>query len=58
MPTESNPVTEEEQQTIVEMYKKGVKLVEISFFRQPFDFYQFFYMALILIGIVGLKRGA
>jgi quaternary ammonium compound-resistance protein SugE len=35
----------------------GVKLAEISFFRQPFNFYQFFYMALILIGIVGLKRG-
>ena len=30
LPTESNTVTEEEQQTIVEMYKKGVKLVEIT----------------------------
>jgi quaternary ammonium compound-resistance protein SugE len=35
----------------------GVKLMEMSFFRQAYDFSQFFYMALILIGIVGLKRG-
>lgn len=36
----------------------GVKLVDISFFKQPYDYYQFFYMALIMVGIVGLKRGA
>jgi quaternary ammonium compound-resistance protein SugE len=35
----------------------GVKLMEMSFFRQPYDLSQFFYMALILVGIVGLKRG-
>ncbi|HEY4060611.1 MAG TPA: SMR family transporter [Puia sp.] len=35
----------------------GVKLAEMSFLKQPYDLYQFFYMALILIGIVGLKRG-
>lgn len=34
----------------------GVKLVELFFFKGNFDFFQFFYMALILIGIVGLKR--
>jgi multidrug transporter EmrE-like cation transporter len=31
--------------------------MEMSLFRQPYDFSQFFYMALILVGIVGLKRG-
>jgi len=36
----------------------GVKIIEISYFRQSYDLSQFFYMALILIGIVGLKRGA
>lgn len=36
----------------------GVKLVDISVFKEPYDLYQFFYMALIVIGIVGLKRGA
>jgi quaternary ammonium compound-resistance protein SugE len=35
----------------------GVKLVDISVFKEPYDLYQFFYMALIIIGIVGLKRG-
>ena len=30
MPTEPNPVTEEERETIVDMYKRGVKLVEIT----------------------------
>ena len=30
MPTESNPVTEEERETIVDMYKRGIKLVEIT----------------------------
>jgi len=34
----------------------GVKLVELFFFKGGFDFYQFLYMSLILIGIVGLKR--
>jgi quaternary ammonium compound-resistance protein SugE len=34
----------------------GVKLIEISFLKQPYDLYQFFFMALILVGIVGLKR--
>jgi quaternary ammonium compound-resistance protein SugE len=34
----------------------GVKLVEILFLRTPYDWMQFFYMGLILIGIVGLKR--
>ena len=35
----------------------GVKLIDISVFKQPYDWYQFFYMSLILIGIVGLKQG-
>ena len=34
----------------------GVKLVEILFLKGSYDVYQFFYMGLILIGIVGLKR--
>jgi quaternary ammonium compound-resistance protein SugE len=34
----------------------GVKLVEILFFKTPYDFWQFFYMGLIVIGIAGLKR--
>lgn len=34
----------------------GVKLVELFFFKGNFDPMQFLYMALILIGIVGLKR--
>jgi quaternary ammonium compound-resistance protein SugE len=36
----------------------GIKLTEIYLFRQPSNFYQFFYMTLILIGIEGLKRTA
>jgi len=34
----------------------GVKLVELFFFKGAFDFYQFLFMSMILIGIVGLKR--
>ncbi|HMI61622.1 MAG TPA: SMR family transporter [Puia sp.] len=34
----------------------GVKLVELFLFKGTFDVYQFVYMSLILIGIVGLKR--
>jgi len=36
----------------------GIKLAEIYLFKQPSNFYQFIYMTLILIGIVGLKRTA
>jgi quaternary ammonium compound-resistance protein SugE len=36
----------------------GVKLVDISYFKEPYNMYQFFFMALIVIGIVGLKRNA
>jgi len=36
----------------------GIKIAEIYLFKQPSNFYQFIYMALILIGIVGLKRTA
>jgi quaternary ammonium compound-resistance protein SugE len=36
----------------------GIKLAEIYLFKQPSNYYQFIYMALILIGIVGLKRTA
>jgi quaternary ammonium compound-resistance protein SugE len=35
----------------------GVKLIDISVFKEPYDLYQFFYMILIMVGIVGLKRG-
>ena len=34
----------------------GTKLAEIWFFKQPSNLYQFLYMTLILIGIVGLKQ--
>jgi quaternary ammonium compound-resistance protein SugE len=34
----------------------GVKLVEIVFLKTPYDWQQFVFMGLILIGIVGLKR--
>ncbi len=34
----------------------GVKLVEILFLKQAYDFYQFFYIGLILVGVVGLRR--
>jgi len=34
----------------------GVKLVELFFFKGDFNPMQFLFMALILIGIVGLKR--
>lgn len=35
----------------------GVKLVDISVFKEPWNPAQFFYMALILAGIIGLKKG-
>jgi quaternary ammonium compound-resistance protein SugE len=34
----------------------GVKLVEILFLKSSYDLYQFLYIGLILLGIVGLKR--
>jgi quaternary ammonium compound-resistance protein SugE len=34
----------------------GVKLVEILFLKSSYDLYQFLYIGLILVGIVGLKR--
>jgi quaternary ammonium compound-resistance protein SugE len=34
----------------------GVKLVEILFLKMPYDGWQFLFLALILIGIVGLKK--
>jgi quaternary ammonium compound-resistance protein SugE len=34
----------------------GVKLVDIGIFKEPSNLYQFFYMTLIIIGIIGLKR--
>lgn len=34
----------------------GVKLVEILFLKMPYDGWQFLFIALILVGIVGLKR--
>jgi quaternary ammonium compound-resistance protein SugE len=35
----------------------GVKLIDITMFKEPYDGYQFLYMTLIMVGIVGLKRG-
>ena len=34
----------------------GIKLVEIFYFKTSYDWVQFIYIGLILIGIVGLKR--
>jgi len=34
----------------------GVKLVDMFVFKQPYNIHQFFYFALIIIGIAGLKR--
>ncbi|HWK04653.1 MAG TPA: SMR family transporter [Puia sp.] len=34
----------------------GVKMVDTGVFKEPYNWQQFFYMGLILIGIVGLKR--
>lgn len=34
----------------------GVKLVDIFLFKEPYNYQQFIYFALILIGVVGLKR--
>ena len=34
----------------------GIKLIEIYFFKDAANFYQFLYMSLILVGIVGLKQ--
>lgn len=34
----------------------GVKLIEILFFKTPYDVWQFFYMGLILVGVIGLKN--
>lgn len=34
----------------------GTRLAEIYFFRQPSNLYQFLYMGLILVGIIGLKQ--
>ena len=34
----------------------GIRLVDMSVFKEPYDFYQFFYMGLIIVGIAGLKR--
>jgi multidrug transporter EmrE-like cation transporter len=34
----------------------GVKLVEILFLKGTYDMYQFLYMGLILIGVVGLRQ--
>jgi quaternary ammonium compound-resistance protein SugE len=36
----------------------GTKLAEIYLFKQPSNFYQFMYMGLILVGIVGLKQNS
>ena len=34
----------------------GVKLVEIFFLKTPYDYWQFLYIGLILVGVVGLRR--
>ena len=34
----------------------GVKLVDMGIYKEPYNWQQFLYMGLILIGIVGLKR--
>lgn len=35
----------------------GVKLMDITLFKESFDPYQFLYIALIIIGIIGLRKG-
>ena len=35
----------------------GVKLVDVLGFKEPYNGWQLLYMGLILIGIIGLKRG-
>ncbi|MBC7936581.1 MAG: hypothetical protein H7Y86_14620 [Rhizobacter sp.] len=36
----------------------GLKIVDISIFKQPYHLSQFFFIALILVGIVGLKESS
>lgn len=36
----------------------GVKIVDITIFKQPYHLSQFFYLLLILVGIAGLKSGS
>lgn len=35
----------------------GVKLVDVSLFKEPWHPMQLFYLALIVVGIIGLKKG-
>jgi len=35
----------------------GVKLVDVSLFKEPWHPMQLFYLGLIVVGIIGLKRG-
>src|ERR1700737_2502546 len=35
----------------------GVKLMDITLFKESFGPYQFLYIALIIIGIIGLRKG-
>ena len=35
----------------------GSKLIDVWFFEEPYTYQQIFFMALILIGIIGLKTG-
>ncbi|UAY51519.1 DMT family transporter [Ferruginibacter albus] len=34
----------------------GIKIIDITLFKEPYQFSQFIYMAFILIGIIGLKK--
>jgi quaternary ammonium compound-resistance protein SugE len=35
----------------------GIKIVDISILKQPYNYTQFIFISLILIGIIGLKAG-
>jgi len=35
----------------------GIKIIDISIFKQPYNYTQFFFITFILVGIIGLKAG-
>jgi multidrug transporter EmrE-like cation transporter len=35
----------------------GIKIIDISILKQPYNYNQFIFISLILIGIIGLKTG-
>jgi multidrug transporter EmrE-like cation transporter len=35
----------------------GIKIIDISIFKQPYNYTQFIFISFILVGIIGLKTG-